>query len=256
MPRRALRVVLLALLWTALGFGAGLLWPYLRLPEPIPAADAVVAGVPPASVALSLGADAGRYLEIAPVDRATETLLVVYPGGLVRPEAYSWIGVALAPHGVRTLIPEMPFDLAIAAPRRLDRLLGARRGDEPHLVLAGHSLGGAMAARYALRGEAPLDGLVLMGAFSAAGDDLSALGLPVLALAAEFDGLATLDEVRSGRDRLPETALLTVVEGAVHSSFGRYGPQRGDGVPTVPRADAEAQIVAAFRELLARLEAD
>lgn len=255
MGRRALRAALLALVCLALGFGVGLLWPFLALPEPVPAADAVVVGVPVDSVSLALRTDAGRYLEIAPVGVESETLLVVYPGGLVRPEAYSWIGIALAPLGVRTLIPEMPFDLAIVAPRRLDRLLEARGGDEGTLILAGHSLGGAMAARYAVRGDRALDALVLMAAFSAGSDDLGALGLPVLSLAAEFDGLATLDEVRDGLDRLPDDAVLTVIEGAVHSSFGRYGPQRGDGVPTVVRSEAEAAIVSAFTELLGRLAA-
>lgn len=254
MSRRRWRSAVVALLWLASGVGLGLLWPYLNRPEPVPAADAVVAGVDPDRVALTLRSDAGRYLEIASLDREADTLLVIYPGGLVRPEAYSWIGVALAPHGVRTLIPEMPFDLAVTAPRRLDRLLAAQTSVEPRLVLAGHSLGGAMAARYALTGSRPLGGLALMGAFSATGDDLSETGLPVLALAAEHDGLATLDEVRDGMSRLPVDADLVVVGGAVHSSFGRYGPQRGDGVPTLPRDEVEGRIVDAYRAFLDRLD--
>ena len=72
----------------------------------------------------------------------------------------------------------------------------------------------------------------------------------VLVLAAEHDGLATLSEVRAGLSRLPDTAELTVIGGSVHSFFGRYGPQRGDGLPTVTRANAERQIVAALRSFL------
>jgi hypothetical protein len=39
----------------------------------------------------------------------------------------------------------------------------------------------------------------------------------------------------------------------VHAFFGRYGPQAGDGVPTVPRTQAETQILAAFDAFLAAL---
>ena len=104
-----------------------------------------------------------------------------------------------------------------------------------------------MAARFALRHSEAVSGLVLLGAYSAEGDDLGDLTLQTLVLAAERDGLATPDEITAGTTRLPDTATLSVVPGAVHSFFGRYGPQRGDGLPTVTRAEAERRIVGAFR---------
>lgn len=165
----------------------------------------------------------------------------------MRPQAYEWLGVALAPHGVRTLIPVFPFDLAVTAPNRAEKLLSLTQGK--NVVLGGHSLGGAMAARFALRHPEAVTGLVLMGAFSAESDDLSTLPLDALILAAEHDGLAMLAEVRTGLTRLPETSQLTVIEGSVHSFFGRYGPQRGDGLPSVTRA-AERQVTAALRGFL------
>ncbi len=82
-----------------------------------------------------------------------------------------------------------------------------------------------------------------MGAYSAEGDDLSMLPLDVLVLAAENDDLASLDEVRAGMARLPDSAQLHVIRGSVHAFFGRYGPQRGDGLPSTTRAAAERQIV-------------
>ncbi len=36
-------------------------------------------------------------------------------------------------------------------------------------------------------------------------------------------------------------------------STGRYGPQAGDGIPTVSRAEAEASIVAALTDFLGRV---
>ena len=145
---------------------------------------------------------------------------------------------------MRTLIPVFPVDLAVTDPNRADRLLPLAEGKP--VVLGGHSLGGAMAARYALRQPNAATGLVLLGAYSTDGDDLSGLPLDVLVLAAENDGLASLGEVRAGLGRLP-SAQLKVINGSAHSFFGRYGPQAGDGLPSVTRAAAERQTIGALR---------
>lgn len=208
----------------------------------------MVAGVALSSSTITLVNASGGYLDIRPRE-AFGTLFILYPGGLVRPQAYVWLGVALAPLGVRTVIPIFPFDLAVTDPERAAKLLPLAEGRP--VFVGGHSLGGAMAARFALKYTADLQGLILLGAYSAGSDDLSTLSLPTLVLAAQNDGLATLADVRAGADRLPAGTRLTVIRGAVHSFFGRYGPQRGDGMPTVSRPEAERQIVQAIRQFLA-----
>lgn len=233
----------------ALGFGAGVV--YMLLPhEPIVLQqDAVVENVVASSVELKN--DAGQYLDIQMPD--AKTLFIFYPGGLVRPQAYEWLGVTLAPLGVRTLIPVFTADLAVTSPDRATKLLDVA-GKYDRVFIGGHSLGGAMAARFALKNPETIDGLILMGAFSAKSDDLSRLNFPTLTLAAEFDGLATLDEVKSSLQRLPKDANLGIIEGAVHSFFGRYGPQRGDGLPTVTRHQAEEAITIAMEAFLKSTE--
>lgn len=230
-----------------LAFGLGAAYRTLR-PGPVRLnQDAVVTDVPRESVTALLRSDAGRYLDIQPLEGDVRALFILYPGGLVRPQAYQWLGVALAPLGVRTLIPIMPFDLAVFAPGRAGRLLESLEEVPERVVIGGHSLGGAMAARYAASHSNRLDGLVLMGAYGAEADDLSELRLETLVLAAERDGLASLEQLEAGMARLPPGAELRVIRGAVHSFFGRYGPQRGDGIPTVTRAQAEADIALALR---------
>lgn len=245
--RRRFRWLAGALLAGAVGFGVATL-----LPGPLrPSADAAVAGV--AQVQIRIGAydDHGGGVEVAPVDGGADVLLVLYPGGLVRPHAYTWIGVALAPVGIRTLIPAMPLDLAVLARDRATRLIDGKRQGERLVVAAGHSLGGAMAASWVVRNPERVDGLVLMGAYPSRGDDLSGLALPTLVLAAEYDGLASLEEIQAGLARLPSRAGIEIVDGAVHAFFGRYGLQRGDGLPTVSRAVAEAEIAGAVEAFLA-----
>jgi hypothetical protein len=213
--------------------------------------DAIVPGVERGRVTAILRPAAGGYLDVQPEAGETHTLFIFYPGGRVRPQAYQWLGVALAPLGVRTVIPVLPLDLAVLAPNRADALLAALEPLPERVVIGGHSLGGAMAARYARANAARLDGLVMMAAYSAASDDLSDTPLEVLVLAAERDGLAALPEIERGLMRLPPSSELHVVRGAVHSFFGRYGPQRGDGIPTVARAEAEADILLALRNYFA-----
>lgn len=242
-------------------WGAGLLlaagFGYLAatvVPDPLrPSADATVRGVPAATVRIGAYRGRGGGIEIAPADGEAAVLLILYPGGLVRPHAYAWLGVALAPVGIRTLIPTMPLDLAVLGRDRAGSLARSMRNGERGVVLAGHSLGGTMAAWYAARNPGTIDGLILMGAYPPPGVDLAGQDLPTLLLAAEFDGLATLEEVREGRARLPEGTGLEVIGGAVHSFFGRYGPQRGDGLPTVPRSVAEAEIAGSVEAFLASL---
>ena len=96
-------------------------------------------------------------------------MFVLYPGGLVRPQAYEWLGHALAARGVETVIPEMPLDLAVLGTDRATALIDRYAAGRP-VVLGGHSLGGAMAASYAAKNPAKLSGLILMAAYPAEGD--------------------------------------------------------------------------------------
>ena len=94
---------------------------------------------------------------------------------------------------------------------------------------------------------------MLLAAYPAEGTSLRDAGFPALSLWATQDGVADAAKVRDGVSRLPTGTPLVPVEGAVHSFFGRYGPQAGDGVPTVSRAHAEAAIRDALDRFFAAL---
>ena len=263
-PWRRLLTLLGLLALAALSFGVGRLYPVLVRPPLVVGQDAMIEGTAKgvtggallsASYPASYMDAAGGYLIVRPVGES-RTLFIFYPGGLVRPQAYEWLGHALAPLGVTTVIPRFPFDLAVTAPNRAARLLEHLNagGAFERVILGGHSLGGAMAVRFVKGHPESVDALVLMGAFGPASDDLSSVQLPTLVLAAQNDGLATLGEVREGMSRLPADAQFVEIEGAVHAFFGRYGPQRGDGLPTVSRGAAEADILAALTSFLKSLE--
>lgn len=247
--RRLLKVLLVVLVGL-LGYGVGLAQPHVLRPPLVPGQDA--AGDPAgARAVVSLDDVGGRVLSVRP-EADADILFVLYPGGLVRPQAYEWLGRALAGRGVHTVIPEFPVDLAVLDAGRAQRLVDHYAAGRP-VVVGGHSLGGAMAAAWASDHPEAVAGLVLLAAYPPDGDDLTAAGVPALVLQAEHDLVADADAVRGGLDRLPAGTDLVVVEGAVHSFFGRYGPQAGDGIPTVSRAEAEASIVAALTDFLGRV---
>ncbi|MFB9994319.1 alpha/beta hydrolase [Deinococcus oregonensis] len=192
-----------------------------------------------------------------PATGETRAALVIYPGANVAPEAYRWLGEALAGRGIRTVIVRFPLNLAVLEPNRAGRVIKALGLPAGRIFLAGHSLGGAMAAQFlAGQGAGQVAGLILMGAYPAG--NVSLHGQPLLAvldLAAQNDGLSTLPEVQSSLPRLPEKTRLVVLPGAVHADFGRYGEQKGDGLRVTAREVTEAAIigeVAGFIEGVAR----
>jgi dienelactone hydrolase len=115
-------------------------------------------------------------------------------------------------------------------------------------VVGGHSLGGVAAALDAAN-EAGIDGLLLWASFPA--DSIAdRTGLATMSIYGSKDALTTPADVAESMADLPPTTTFVEIEGAVHSFFGDYGDQGGDGVPTISRAEAQARIVAATLELL------
>lgn len=243
-PVRRGRRVLLVLAFVLvgmLGYGVGVVGPLVVRPPLVPGQDAVT-DTASRTARVTLEDAGGQTLVIRPPEGEGRLLLVLYPGGLVRPQAYEWLGRALAGQGVETVIPAFVADLAVTDADRAGTLIARYAAGRP-VVLAGHSLGGAMAADYASRHPDRLAGLVLMAAYPADGVRVDAR-FPALSLLAEHDGVADPRRVNDGLNRLPGGSRIVTVPGAVHAFFGRYGPQGGDGLPTVSRADAEATIIA------------
>ncbi len=187
-----------------------------------------------------------------PAQGERRATLIVYSGGKVKPEAYRYLGEALASSGIQTVIMGFPQDLAIFAPNRADEVLAALPAGEP-VYLAGHSLGGVTAAQYLETHRGRVSGLILLGSYPA--ENVTLLDQPllrVLDLLAENDGLSTPAKVEGGLARLPENTQLVRLPGAVHAFFGRYGEQAGDGVPSASREATEALIAAAVRTFMLR----
>ncbi len=64
----------------------------------------------------------------------------------------------------------------------------------------------------------------------------------MLSLAGSEDGLSTPKKIADARHLLPADAEMVEIEGASHASFGDYGPQPGDGTPTISDDDMRAEV--------------
>jgi len=178
--------------------------------------------------------------------------LVLYPGARVDPRAYAPTAHALAGDGYLVVIVPMPLNMAFFAPDQAAEVMAAFP-ETSRWAIGGHSLGGAMAARFAYQNPDAVRGLVLWAAYPASTDDLSGASLAVTSIYGTLDGLATEAKIAASRPLLPLDTSWVAIEGGNHAQFGWYGPQAGDGSATISREEQQKQIVAATRTLLLRL---
>ena len=179
--------------------------------------------------------DADQGIVLAPADGESEIGLVFIPGAKVDPWGYAAILQGLAEDGVTVVITRPWLNLAFFDPRGLDAFTSAAP-DIDVWAVGGHSLGGVRACQLATDADA----LVLFASYCA--NDLSASGLPVLSLSGSEDGLSTPEKIADARHLLPADAEMVEIPGASHASFGDYGPQAGDGTPTISSDDMHAEV--------------
>ena len=242
--------VLLNILYVSLGVLIGLAWgvkpreTVLGI-DPVPTGETLASGV-------TVTLEPKNFILAKPVS-PNGIVFVYYPGGRVPAQSYEFVARALAAQGITVAIPVMPLELAVISPNRASEVRDALEAGGMKItkfVIGGHSLGGAMAAKYAFSNA--VDGLILMGSYSI--DDLTGKSFKVLDLAAEHDGVAKLEKVNDGLKKLPAGSSVDIIPGGVHAFFGRYGPQAGDGSPTVSRDVFEKTLLeklnAYFQKLL------
>ena len=172
--------------------------------------------------------------------------LIFYPGGKVEYTAYAPLLRTCAENGILCALVRMPGNLAVLDANAADGL----QQEHPEITtwyIAGHSLGGAMAAGYAAAHEKDFDGLILLAAYSA--KDLSQTTLRILSVYGSEDGVMNRESYEKNRANLPADTIEVVLDGGCHAQFGSYGPQDGDGIPTISGEEQvreTAEAIAAF----------
>jgi len=169
---------------------------------------------------------------------------IFYPGGKVEYTAYALLLRELAEEDILCVAVKMPGNLAVLAPNAADGI-PEQYPEIENWYIGGHSLGGAMAASYAAKNTDMLNGLALLAAYSTA--DLTQSGLEVITLYGSEDRVLNMEKYEKYRTNLPEDTVEIVIDGGCHAYFGCYGPQEGDGLPTITK---EEQIAITAESLL------
>ena len=194
----------------------------------------------------------GEWLVFIPAASQPDTGFIIYPGGRVDPRAYTPAARQIAEQGYLVVIVDMPLNLAVFNPGAADKVMAAYP-EIQHWAIGGHSLGGAMAANYAVNHLEQVQGLVLWAAYPASNDDLSSSDLRVVSIFGSLDGLATGKKIEASRPLLPADTTWVSIGGGNHAQFGWYGSQAGDNPAAISRPDQQAQVLAATLELLESL---
>ena len=179
-----------------------------------------------------------------------DTGIIFYPGARVDARAYANILMPLAEAGNQVVIVKEPLGIAFFSTSFADRWI-ADNPEPTSWIIGGHSLGGAVSS-IAADGNESVDGLLLYASFPAS-DISGRSGLEVSSIYGTNDGLATPEQVEASAIDLPPTAVLVPIVGAIHSDFGDYGLQPGDGTADITRPDAQAQIAEASLTLIDRV---
>ena len=169
--------------------------------------------------------------------------LIFYPGGKVEHTAYAPLLRVCAKNGILCALVRMPGNLAVLDMNAADGLQ-EKHPEVTAWYIAGHSLGGAMAANYAAAHSEDYDGLILLAAYST--KDLSQMSLRVLSIYGSEDGVLNRDAYKKNWANLPADTTEVVLDGGCHAQFGNYGPQDGDGIPTISGEEQIRQTVEAI----------
>lgn len=178
-----------------------------------------------------------------PVDKDYKAVIVFYPGGKVEYTAYSGLMYELADRGFICLLPRMPENLAFLRVNAVDVLTEKYKDqvatvDHLDWYLAGHSLGGVAASKFYEGASVRFKGLILCASYVT--EDLSASDCRLLSIYGSEDKVLNMENYENSKALWPAGAEEYVIQGGIHSYFGNYGIQDGDGEPSITN---EQQII-------------
>jgi pimeloyl-ACP methyl ester carboxylesterase len=191
--------------------------------------------------------DGATTLEFLPPTASSAAGLVFICGGGVAAPAYAPLLRPVADAGYPVFIVRLPFRFAPFASHKDEAITRAHQVIASHhairhWVIAGHSLGGALAARMVHASPQLVSGLMLMATTHPRDQDLSSLQLPVTKVYGTNDGVAPAATVQANARLLPPHTKWVAIDGGNHSQFGHYGHQLFDGTATISR-DAQQTLV-------------
>jgi pimeloyl-ACP methyl ester carboxylesterase len=190
--------------------------------------------------------------------------IIMYPGGLVNP--WSYVGL-LSDSGLSSyviFICKPPshlqvFDINAA------QLIIKDYGEINEWTIMGHSLGGAMACTEVQNHPKDYENLILLAAYPAKNIELTDFQGCVLSISASEDPFSNAQEILDSQSQFNSPIEISETEdveredgisyfyeisGGIHSFFGDYGIQNGDGTPNISREEHQIQVMLLIKKLI------
>ena len=181
--------------------------------------------------------------------------LLFFPGALVEAAAYAPLVRSIARAGYPAVLVEVPRRgvLGGADGRAIVERAQRSISEVPSVsrwVLAGHSRGGAVAARLARDSGLRVGGIVLVGTSHPRDFSIADLQVPVTKILGSRDAVSPLVKSEANRRLLPTSTRWIVLEGGNHSQFGLYGFQPGDHSATIDRTKQQTLTLEAILDTM------
>ncbi|MFC2089221.1 alpha/beta hydrolase [Bacteroidota bacterium] len=217
----------------------------------------------------NLQKETGNYMLLHRGMQLPGNALIFVPGGLVDSHVYlCWMDRMVEMYPDLAIISlKIPSNLAILNQGAIDNVLS----DFPeinHWAIGGHSLGGVVAAAAVNDEPEQFDALLLLASFTTDYADLHSWSGSVISIYASNDGLSEVSEIEANMAYLPEKVLVDsipmiaaekgktiyyLIEGANHSGFACYGPQKGDGESDITPWEQQSELIDVLKEFLGTL---
>ena len=153
--------------------------------------------------------------------------IIFYQGASVEPLAYVPLLSGIAEAGYTVYAPQFPCGMAVFDTDAAEKIM-TQHPEMEAWYIAGHSMGGNCASKYALTADGSLLGVISIS--SPVDENLADTGLPLLMLYGDLDGIY---HGVGPDDALPEDTTVCCIDGANHAQFGDYGHQLLDNEAAV-----------------------
>lgn len=180
-----------------------------------------------------------EWITFAPANATPTKGLIFYPGGECDERGYAQPLREIAAAGYLVVLVPMPFQLAVFAPDSATEVLAAHP-DIESWAIAGHSLGGSMAARYAFHHPGNMQGMIMWDAYPA--DDMSGETIKTRMIHRADQAGNPPDFYEPHLSSLPEGTDFYPVKGGNHLNFGSFIAGRMYRDEPVPDLDPQQQL--------------
>lgn len=180
----------------------------------------------------------------------SKPMLIFYPGAAVEVSAYSVWAMEVAKAGYPVYLVNMPFQLAFFDASRAEAILELY--PTRNYVMAGHSLGGAMASRFAaqqIKAKDPrLVGLIYLSSFTDKSSQLRNSSLPALSITGSEDRDIKEKDVFAKKENYPKHTEFLPIKGGNHLGFANVAGAKPADIPFDQQNEEIAKQIIAWLE--------